>query len=530
MDDYKQIDEIFKSKLSGYEPQFEAEHWHMMQNVLKSTPSTSKSKSFFNSRNLLVASTLLIVISGIYIYFLLNKLKNIEKQYQVNHKQLIVADENPKSERFTNDNLTHQNNLLPKNNLKAVGNSHTTVKAASGYQQKNNQSDLAKLVPDPIEKFDNSHKTAQSQIEDSKVFISGNQQENSAENLSEVVDKQNADFELKLKDTQDDVVDESIVNTVVEENKSKKEKKKITGKNQKNSKETNAAFFADSKVQINNSFVSNPAFAGFNQRHSLYLATLINKPLYKPTDGMNTPFEYSLGYDFTLGKRSNYALGINYRRYLGGAEGSLSLDLSFAYRFRLGDHHRLRLGISASYLASDVNTNNLSFPDMIDYRDGFVYGTSEDFKDKSVRSNFDLGAGIWYNWKTFYIGTSVVHIVRPEVGVITRTKIPRELIFTTGYGINQKKDLGIMPSIEARYNGIRLYLNPSLLLSYKKWYILGFEFQNLKNAGLILGYNYKNHFIIQAKAGIPMNKDLIQNFGIVEYAGIRLRFQFGEKR
>jgi hypothetical protein len=40
----------------------------------------------------------------------------------------------------------------------------------------------------------------------------------------------------------------------------------------------------------------------------------------------------------------------------------------------------------------------------------------------------------------------------------------------------------------------------------------------------------KNNVIINIHSGIPMKKDIIKNFGVVDYAGLSLRFQFGNYR
>ncbi len=286
----------------------------------------------------------------------------------------------------------------------------------------------------------------------------------------------------------------------------------------------------DCKVAMVNNFVANPAFAGYNQRHTISMSTLFHKPLYKPSNEFNVPFEYSLAYDFNFGKRKNYGVGINYKRYLGAAEGSLDVDLTFAYKIFIAARHNIRFGISASYLVSDINKDNLTFPDMIDNKDGFVFNSNESFPGKSAKSNFDLGAGVWYNWKSLFVGVSAIHLTSPEVGILSNSRIPREYLLSTGYSFDIKKSVGVLPAVDLKYNGIVLKVTPSMLFTFRKWLLVGMEFQNLKNAGLVLGFNMKNNFIINIHSGIPMNKDIIENFGVIDYAGVGLRFQFGNYR
>jgi type IX secretion system PorP/SprF family membrane protein len=279
-----------------------------------------------------------------------------------------------------------------------------------------------------------------------------------------------------------------------------------------------------------NNFVVNPAFAGFNQRHTISLSTLIHKPLYKPSNDFNVPFEYSIAYDFNFGKRKNCGIGIDYKRFLGAAEGSLAVDLTFAYRINLAKYHNLRLGASASYIASDINKSDMTFPDMIDTRDGFVYNSNEVFPNKTTKNNFDLGMGVWYSWKTLYVGVSAIHLTSPEIGVVSKSKIPREYMLSAGYGVNLNKSLSVLPSTELKYIEKIINISPCMLFTYKRWLLFGIEFQNLRNAGLVLGYNLKNNVIINIYSGVPMNKDIIKNFGVIDYAGLSLHFQLGNYR
>jgi hypothetical protein len=141
-----------------------------------------------------------------------------------------------------------------------------------------------------------------------------------------------------------------------------------------------------------------------------------------------------------------------------------------------------------------------------------------------------LGMGVWYSWKTLFVGVSAIHLTNPEIGIISKSRIPREYMLSAGYGFNMSKTLNVLPAIELKYNERILNVSPSMLFTYKRWLLFGMEFQNLRNAGLVLGFNVKNNVIINIRGGVPMNKDIIENFGVVDYAGLSLRFQFGNYR
>jgi hypothetical protein len=52
----------------------------------------------------------------------------------------------------------------------------------------------------------------------------------------------------------------------------------------------------------------------------------------------------------------------------------------------------------------------------------------------------------------------------------------------------------------------------------------------MNTAGIILGFNFYNNFIVNIRGGIPLNKGIRNNFGIIDYAGADLRIQFGKTK
>ena len=525
MDKNSHIDNIFRSKLADYEPKFDPEHWQMMKAAIESSPK----KTFVGSRSfitkiLLWVSALIIITSGIYTYTLSRRLNNIT----TNERFANVSDSGKEIKKFR-DGRNYQ-----KSSKKVNAVDYLTKSTPTDLSQKNNKKSIDVSGKIVSKENDINKKVVESQnsvLENNRVIVTN---EYSKKIMVIETPDINVDTLSNINDNANAIINvDNTFSTVIDDYNSQKQKldkkrndNKLRSAYLKNSLEP----LPDCKVSMVNNFVVNPAYTGFNQKHTVSISTLVHKPLFRPSGDFKIPFEYSIAYDFNFGKRKNYGIGLNYKRYLGAAEGSLAFDLTFAYRIFLAKKHNLRFGFSATYLATDINRKDLSFPDMIDPRDGFVYNSQETFPGRSVNNNFDLGIGVWYTWNTFYAGISAIHLTSPEVGIIIKSRMPREYMLSAGYGFNLSKNINTLPAIEVRYNGRILNVSPNMLFTYKKWFLFGLEFQNLRNAGIVLGYNLKNNIIINFHGGVPVNKDIIKNFGILDYAGLSMRLQFGNYR
>jgi type IX secretion system PorP/SprF family membrane protein len=570
MDKNNNIDDLFKSKLDSYQPEYVHEHWQMLKNAMESSPKVVPViYGNFTAKLLIVLSAIIIVGSGIYTYLLTQEVSSLKikektlSQYKATVKTPDVNINNrDRNSPVVNSNISPvEKKNAPKNTTNIVKENNSTFSSVSNnrnYQKDNIQvhnSTLQTNFKKSINLSLNNENTVEKTLVNDGEFavLSGKdiiendftlKNDNVTENLvsengiqqnisvntiiNEQIDKNETNNIAENSNIEDDNYTSVTDDYLAQKQKLDKKYKKAAERKLYNSKSYES--LPDCKVSMVNNFVINPAYAGFNQRHTISLSSLVHKPFYKLSNDFNVPLEYSIAYDFNFGKRKNCGIGLNYKRYLGAAEGSLAVDLTFAYRIFLAQHHNLRLGFSASYLVSDINKEHLSFSDMIDSIDGFVYNTNEMFPDKTASNNFDLGMGVWYNWKTLFVGISAVHLTSPEIGVISKSRIPREYLLSAGYGFNINKKLSTLPALELKYNEKLLYISPSMLFTYKRWLLFGMEFQNLRNAGLVLGFNLNNNFIINMHGGIPLNMDIIENFGIVDYAKISLRFQLGNYR
>ncbi len=578
MDKKNQIDDLFQKKLGDYEPPYVPEHWQMMKSALANPGNTAmKSTGKSISDIIIIISAIFLVTTGIVTYVALER----SRQTEVSSGQLASNTVTSKS-NLTDENTANKNVVLTTDEKNVTKHKETTTADQLNNESGNissptvnnnsikkstGKTNVKSTIPTKnLSRSDNntfSTYTVQGQVADNKSDkIIANEKEpvatQKAENENFVngvkVDYKNinADKEVNvlnkkvLSDNEklyagfseaeldapiaDEPLEQASVIDDYNANQIKaKENKKQSNRN-KNSVKKNPEALPDYKVGVVNAIALNPAYTGYNQRHTIAVSTMAYKPLYRPGNNFNVPFEYSFAYDFNFGKRKNCGLGINYKRFIGAAEGMMDVDLTFSYRFNLAKYHNLRVGASLSYYTSGINPDDLSFPDMIDANHGFVFGTSEAFPGKASKNSMDIGLGVWYSWKSLYAGFSAMHLTSPNLGIISEYNIPREYILSAGYNYSINDYFGMLPVAELRYNEKTFNFSPGMLFTYKKWLLFGAEFRSLKDAGLVLGFNMKDNVIINIRSGIPMSKELMSNFGIIDYAGVNVRLQFGNQR
>ncbi|MEI6123358.1 MAG: PorP/SprF family type IX secretion system membrane protein [Bacteroidota bacterium] len=565
MDNKNLIDDLFRSKLEGYNPEYVPEHWQMMKSALETTSKKGIRISRISTSNvLLILSAVIIVFTGIYTYKLSEKLRNQYNKIEnntyaqnINHEQSslnnhtrITTDILKDNSQNIQNNNNYQINFQNLNHGKPINKteSKNTSSRNGLYQNSLKYFKLkdASVVANSlvVDSFQSSIKPKTGNVNnlenktDINIFANSTLLSNSTsetnnhqnENITDISKKDQgySESDMGLIAIDDNPNYSSVTDDYLVKKQSVSEKRfKQIERNASAQMDVKKEVAPDYKVSVVNNIISNPAFAGFNQHHTIVLSTIVHKPTYKPASDFTVPFEYGISYDFNFGRKNNYGLGLNYKRFVGGAEGSLDIDLTFAYRFRFAKGHNLRLGVAASYVSSGINFDDLTFPDMIDQNNGYVYNTSEISPSKTISYNFDFSLGLWYSWKSYYLGISALHLANPNIGIISESRIPREYTLSSGYSFKLSKSIDVLPAFELKYHGRLMNFSPNLLFAYKRWLLFGLEFQNLKNAGIVIGCNFKNNFILNFHGGIPMNKNIIDNFGIIDYTGLSLRFQFG---
>jgi len=142
-------------------------------------------------------------------------------------------------------------------------------------------------------------------------------------------------------------------------------------------------------------------------------------------------------------------------------------------------------------------------------------------------SSLDVGTGLFYSRKDFYLGISFLHITKPDFGLAETSKIPQELHLSTGYKFKLNSNYHIVPSLQInRTNGVS-YITPTLLGAYKNRILLGFSCQNMELLSANIGTHLFDRFLFFASCGMYTDKYL-REFGFISYIEGGLKLQIGK--
>ena len=97
--------------------------------------------------------------------------------------------------------------------------------------------------------------------------------------------------------------------------------------------------------------------------------------------------------------------------------GTTRLTGAYAYQQSIGRELSLRMGLEASYRQRSLDWSGLSFGDMIDKVQGFIYETAETPRGDVVRT-VDFGAGLLAFTEKFYFGVAGHHLNEPDESLV----------------------------------------------------------------------------------------------------------------
>lgn len=234
-----------------------------------------------------------------------------------------------------------------------------------------------------------------------------------------------------------------------------------------------AAVGKQEKININAAY--NMALAGFKRNP---------KTMYASGD---MPF-YLLG--------AYHGVGLRFMNDAIGLFAHNSLALQYAYKQKLFGG-TLNIGVQAGLLSENFNGSKLDLEESGDP----AFSTSE-----ITGTAVDLGAGLYYQHKSWYVGASVQHLTSPtvELGETNQLDIAMSYYFNAGCNIRLRNPfLSIQPSVMGRYDGVGYRADVTTRLTYtheqRKMYVgVGYSPENSVTIylggnfhGIMLGYSYE---------------------------------------
>ena len=178
----------------------------------------------------------------------------------------------------------------------------------------------------------------------------------------------------------------------------------------------------------------NPAMAGSNNCPRINL----NHRDQWPGIG-KTYVTYSASYDQYVTKLGG-GIGFGIAKDVAGA-GKLNtthINAIYSYRLKVNKKLTINAGFEAAYRQIGVDWSNLTFGDMIDPIQGFIYETNEDIVNYDNSKGFaDFAAGFMgfgkaNNQFDYYFGFAAHHITGPDQGFITESQLPMKITANIG--------------------------------------------------------------------------------------------------
>lgn len=93
-------------------------------------------------------------------------------------------------------------------------------------------------------------------------------------------------------------------------------------------------------------------------------------------------------------------------------------NANYAYRLGITDDVALKLGVEAGLYQTNLDWDQLVFPDQIDPLNGAGLTTSELRPDATNRSQLDISAGMLLLTERWYAGAAIKHINSPNEGIL----------------------------------------------------------------------------------------------------------------
>jgi type IX secretion system PorP/SprF family membrane protein len=113
-----------------------------------------------------------------------------------------------------------------------------------------------------------------------------------------------------------------------------------------------------------------------------------------------------------------------------------SLNGLYSYIGKINEDFKVRSAVQLSLGNKHLNVDNLTFPDQIDPRHGFVFNTNASLPEDGLnKTYFDLGLSAAADFRKFTFGVSGFHLTSPDVGFIAESHLDRKYAAFLGYDL-----------------------------------------------------------------------------------------------
>jgi len=217
----------------------------------------------------------------------------------------------------------------------------------------------------------------------------------------------------------------------------------------------------------------NPAFAGTNVCPRINLNFRDQWPSLP-----STYMTYAGSYDQHFDKLNGGIGVLLYGDRAGkGTINTYAAHFMYSFRLKVSKKFEMRLALQAGYQQKSLDFDKLTFPDMIDPKYGFIYGTAEARPPNLTVHIFDMAAGFVGYSEHIYFGAAAHHITNPPEGFVTEavTRLPVKWTghFGAYFDLKRKSkkersfgDISISPNVIYQQQAQFYYLNTGFYLNF----------------------------------------------------------------
>jgi type IX secretion system PorP/SprF family membrane protein len=284
-----------------------------------------------------------------------------------------------------------------------------------------------------------------------------------------------------------------------------------------------------------NRFIENPGFCGSGQTYNYNTAFNADNPFYNLQEPGYHPFSFFTSFEFSAGKKKKSGFGSCFVQSREGPRIRSIIDNSFSYKIRLGKYNNLRFGVSLNIFYNSLDRQLLTFGDMIDQSEGFVYNSNEQLKGESDIKTWNINSGLTYSRKLFYFGFSALNLFKPLKDLHPGyyffkhiDKTTTQFIISSGYTFELFPKVTLSPSAQMRFTSKELTADIHLTGVFWKHFIAGVSLNKLTVISADIGCSFWNIMTFYVSGGISADSELYHHFGPLDYVSANLRIQLGK--
>jgi len=149
---------------------------------------------------------------------------------------------------------------------------------------------------------------------------------------------------------------------------------------------------------------------------------------------------------FVYGIKSGIGVIVTNDRAGEGTINTTNVSGIYSYQLRIRRDLTMNFGLQATYGQKTLDWSKLTFGDMIEDKNGFIYNTNE-VPNRAKKSFVDFSGGMMIFTKRFYGGFAAHHINQPDEGLLGPSKLPVKLTGHAGAMFKIGEDASISPNI-----------------------------------------------------------------------------------